>query len=216
LKKPFSAWKEGAPYYLPLIAIGGTIVVVSFHTIFVWPGAVVLFFGLFALTFFRDFPRNADAKPGDMVSPADGTIVEIQEMESTPYYDGPCKRVSIFLSVFNAHINRSPFDATVIAIQYKPGLFKDARRPDTSQINESNAIRLSTSHGPLTLRQISGAVARRIVCRASVGDTLTRGEKFGMIKFGSRTELYLPKTAEICVTLQEKVYAGQTIIGRFT
>ena len=214
MKKPFSAWKVGAPYYVPVILIGVVLMAAFWSSALVWLGVVVLGLGLFMLSFFRDFPRSADAKPNDLVSPADGTIVAIEEIESTPHYDGRCKRISIFLSVFNAHVNRSPISGTVTAIVYKEGQFKNAMRADTSQINEANAVKMDTAHGPVTVRQISGAIARRIVCPIQVGDTLAQGEKFGMIKFGSRTELYVVPSAEVYVKIGQKVFAGSTILGR--
>lgn len=215
MKKPFSAWKEGAPHYVPPLILGVCLIAAFWESPAVWLGVLVLALGLFALSFFRDFPRTANAGPNDLVSPADGTIVGMEDIEATPHYDGPCKRVSIFLSVFNAHVNRSPFDGDVTAIEYKQGQFKNAMRADTSELNEANTVRMRTDFGPVSVRQISGAIARRIVCRTEVGERLARGEKFGMIKFGSRTELYLPKSTEICVTLNQKVYAGKTIIARF-
>ena len=172
-------------------------------------------FTFFTIYFFRDPIRRIPGEPQSVVSPADGTIVAIEEFETSPHYDCPCKRISIFLSIFNVHVNRSPYEGTVESITYKPGQFLDARKSDTSELNEANTLRMTTAKGPMTVRQISGLVARRIICKVEVGETLAKGEKFGMIKFGSRTELYLPVDAQICVTLNDKVQGGATIVARF-
>lgn len=178
-------------------------------------GLAITLLGVGMMLFFRDFPREITAAPNELVSPADGTVVAIEELETSSHYDGPSRRISIFMSVFNAHVNRAPFECTVREVLYAPGSYKNAMRPDSSKINESNALWLDSPRGPLTVRQISGAVARHIVCAAEPGMRLEKGEKFGMIRFGSRVELYLPPGTEICVTLNEKVYAGASIVARF-
>jgi phosphatidylserine decarboxylase len=168
-----------------------------------------------ALLFFRDFPRQGAAGPDELLSPADGTVVAIETLEEIPHYDGAAVRISIFMSVFNVHVNRAPFDGVVREVRYAPGAYKDARDPEASRVNESSALWLETERGPVTVRQISGAVARRIVCRARPGMGLKRGEKFGMIKFGSRVELYLPPGSQACVPVGAKTKAGLTILARF-
>ena len=167
---------------------------------------------LFTFNFFRDPPRRIPTEPGLMVSPADGVVVEIADMNEPEFLNVPCTRVAIFLNVFNVHINRSPCDGVVQATKYKPGKFLDVRHPDCSTLNESNTIHL----GGVVVKQIAGLIARRIVCEAKPQDKLARGEKFGMIKFGSRTELYIPKdqVAEIRVKLKDKVKGGKTVIAR--
>ena len=212
MNKPFSGWKEGFPFYAPVLAAA---VLLGFFPVIGWFAPVVALLGVCMALFFRDFPRTISAADHEVVSPADGTVVAIEDLDESPHYDGPTRRVSIFLSVFNAHLNRAPYPGTVTAVKYAPGLFKDARLPETSQVNESNAVWMDTPRGPMTIRQISGAVARRIVCPVGVGTTLAKGEKFGMIRFGSRTELYLPAGTEVTVTLNQSVYAGTTIMARF-
>jgi len=167
---------------------------------------------LFTLNFFRDPPRRVPSDPGLMVAPADGEIVEIKDMDEPEFLKVPCTRVSIFLNVFNVHINRSPCEGEVKGLRYKPGKFLDVRHPDCSTLNESNTIHL----GDVVVKQIAGLIARRIVCEAKPQDKLARGEKFGMIKFGSRTELYIPKAQvqEIRVKLKDKVKGGETVIAR--
>jgi len=172
--------------------------------------------GLFALFFFRDPSRRVTAGVDEVVAPADGTVVAVEDLNETPYYAGPCRRVAIFLSLFSVHVNRAPTDGTVREVTYKQGRFKAAMKSETSDCNESNTIRLDCPQGPVTVRQIAGVVARRIVCRCAPGDALAKGEKFGMIKFGSRTELYLPPDTEVCVKAKDKARAGTTILARFS
>lgn len=207
----FSGWQCGLPYYGPVLGAG--VLLSAFAP--AWIGAPVLVLGVAMMLFFRDFPRAVSAGASEVVSPADGTITHIEDFESDPHYDGPCRRVSIFLSVFSAHINRAPFEGTVREVRYAPGKFLDARDPNCSKVNESNAVWLDTPRGPMTVRQISGAVARRIVCPVQPGNSLEKGQKFGMIRFGSRTELYLPPGTEVTVKIGEYVYAGLTVMARF-
>lgn len=211
MNKPFSGWKEGLPFYGPVLAVA-LVLWAAAGAAWALPVAVL---GTAMALFFRDFPRAITASELEVVSPADGAVVAIEDLEESPHYGGPTRRVSIFLSVFDAHLNRAPYPGTVTAVKYAPGLFKDARKPETSQVNESNAVWMDTDRGPMTVRQISGAVARRIVCPVGAGAVLAKGEKFGMIRFGSRTELYLPPDTEVAVTLNQKVYAGTTIMARF-
>lgn len=212
MNKPFSGWKEGLPFYGPVLVAA---VILGYIPVIGWFAAPVGLLGLAMALFFRDFPRTITAASHEVVSPADGTVVAIEDLDESPHYHGPTRRVSIFLSVFNAHLNRAPYPGTVTAVKYAPGLFKDARLPETSKVNESNAVWMDTDKGPITVRQISGAVARRIVCPVAEGTVLGKGEKFGMIRFGSRTELYLPAGTEVTVALNQSVYAGTTVMARF-
>jgi len=211
----FSAWKEGLLLYLPWCISGLTLLVWGKFTVLSLVGFVFLLIGLSVLLFFRDPSRHALAGELDILAPADGKVVGIETLEATPHYDGPCIRISIFLSLLDVHVNRAPFAGTVLKIIYKPGNFLDARRKETSELNESLTLVLETTHGMLAVRQIAGAIARRIVCRAAPCDFLNRGEKYGMIRFGSRTELYLPCDVEIVVKEDEKVRAGETVVARF-
>lgn len=213
----FSAWKAGMTYYVPLFVLGASCLVFATRGYrWAWAGVAVFFVcALFALFFFRDPPRMIAAQPSEVVSPADGTVVAIEDLKETPHYRGPCRRISIFLSVFSVHVNRAPFDGVVKDIRYKSGQFLNAMKPETTDCNEANAVWIETDRGPMTVRQISGVIARRIVCAASVGERLSKGQKFGMIKFGSRTELYLPPGTEVCVNVKDKVAAGTSIVARF-
>lgn len=210
-----SGWREGARFYAPPIVAGLLLFIPLWGTAYWWIAAAVVLIGCLILLFFRDPNRAIRAADNEIVSPADGRVFEIEVLESTSYYDGPCKRVCVFLSILNVHINRTPFDGTVRRVQYEPGAFMNALRAESSVKNESNTIWLETPLGPMTVRQITGAIARRIICRVGEGDRLETGERFGMIRFGSRTEVYLPCEADLCVTIGAKVKGGVTVVARF-
>jgi phosphatidylserine decarboxylase len=172
------------------------------------------------LSFFRDPKRTVHAEPSLLLSPADGVITDIETVEENEFISGMALRIGIFLSVFDVHINRYPCDGLVEKITYRKGRFLDARNSTAGKVNESNDIWLVRTQMPkdrLIVRQISGAIARRIVCRTGAGQKLAGGQKFGMIKFGSRTELYLPdrNNAKILVKKGEKVKAGLTALIRY-
>ena len=214
MKRAFSAWTIGTRYYIPLLALGLAGWLYSIRTGHSYLGALALIPGLFVLYFFRDPPRRITDDPSEIVSPADGLVVEVAELKTTPHYEGPCKRISVFLNIFDVHINRAPDGCTITRMDYRKGTYKNAMTPESSEVNESNTLWLDTPHGPMTLRQIAGLVARRIVCVPEVGERLTKGEKFGMIQFGSRTELYLPPSAEVLVAAKDRVRAGASVVAR--
>jgi len=175
---------------------------------------------IWLFAFFRDPERTTPpAQQHVMVSPADGKVSDITEIEHDPLLGGPAVRVGIFLSVFNVHINRSPCDGRVSAVAYKKGKFINAmRHGQASDENESNTIVLVEPHSErpvAVVKQIVGLIARRIVCTVEVGDTLRRGERIGMIKFGSRTELTIPKwlRPEIRVRIGQAVKGAATVIA---
>ena len=202
--------KELVLFSLLWIGLGGALWFVHPAARYALPVPAALL--LLTMSFFRDPPRRVPTEPNLLVSPADGTVVEISEVDENEFLKAPCHKIGIFLSIFNVHINRSPCDGTVRARRYKPGRFLDARHPDCGALNESNTLQV----GDVVVKQIAGLIARRIVCQAGTHDVLTRGQKFGMIKFGSRTELYIPKdhVAELKVRLRDKVKGGETIIAR--
>ncbi len=172
---------------------------------------------LWTLWFFRDPERRIPAEPGLLVSPADGTVTEVSRVPRTDFFDEPATRIGIFLSVFNVHVNRAPCDGVVKTTRYTPGKFLDARHPDSGAQNESNAILLDRGpDGPILVRQVAGAIARRIVCAIKPEDKVERGQRIGMIKFGSRTELYVPERvlSEVAVKIGDTVKGGETILAR--
>lgn len=187
----------------------------------VWLPELVLFIVLaWALSFFRDPYRVIPVDPKVMLSPADGTITDIEIVENDPSFPHKAMRIGIFLSIFNVHINRAPCAARVGEIKYKPGQFKNAMSPTSGRVNESNDVRMTRLDEPkdeIMVRQISGAIARRIVCEPKTGDTLAQGQQFGMLKFGSRTELYVSirDNLKCQVQLGDKVQAGLTVLVKY-
>lgn len=170
--------------------------------------------------FFRNPKRVVPEGPGTVVSPADGKIDLIEEIEHDDVIDGPAIKIAIFLSVFNVHINRVPVACTVFASRYRQGKFLSALKPESAWENERLELWLEsteTPHRVMRVRQITGQLARRIVCWAKTGETFSRGTQFGMIKLGSRTELIIPreKGLEVLVELGDKVQAGSTVFARY-
>ncbi len=185
-----------------------------------WPLVVVpLVFWIWLVAFFRDPRRVREYAPGDLCSPADGTITEITELDSYESLDGPVVRIGMFLSLFNVHVNRAPCAGRVRSANHKPGRFLDARHPDCGKLNESNTLIIDPDApmpGPIAVRQVAGLVARRIICHAKPGDHMTIGYRFGLIKFGSRTELIIPRDegTEVLCAIGDKVRGGLTILAR--
>ena len=169
--------------------------------------------------FFRDPVRFIPSSPDAIVSPADGTIAEVTEVDHYDFFDGPAVRIGIFLSIFNVHVNRAPRQARVVEMHYKPGEFLNAMNPESALRNEFIWIGLEETDEPrrkLAVRAISGLIARRIVCVLKPGQEVQRGEKFGMIKLGSRTELILPRdSVQVQIEVGQKVQAGSTILARY-
>jgi len=183
---------------------------------FVSPWLSMLFFLLIFCTvaFFRDPDRASSTDPSLIVAAADGTVSEIVEMDENEVLKAKTRRVGIFLSIFDVHTNRAPIDGRIIYRQHREGLCLDARRADCSEKNESMTWAFENPRATIVVRQLTGAIARRIVAWAEIGDELKKGERFGMIRFGSRTELYLPFNAELFVKTGDHVLGGSTIIAR--
>jgi len=176
--------------------------------------------GIEVVWFFRNPRRLIPSEPGLVVSPADGKVVLIEEIEHDPDIGGPAVLIGIFLSIFNVHINRTPVAARVIGLRYQPGKYLNALRPESARENEQVAIIVEENAAPhrvMVMRQITGAIARRIVCWLKPGDELERGEQIGMIKLGSRTELVLPREAalEIVTKVGDHVQAGSSVLARY-
>src|SRR5947207_7291037 len=169
---------------------------------------------LCTVAFFRDPEREVPSDPILVVAPADGTVMDIVEVPETQVLKNKTLRVGIFLSIFDVHTNRAPIDGRVVYRERRPGLFLDARRTDCSEKNESMTWAFESARVTIVARQITGAIARRIVPWANVGDELKKGDRFGMIRFGSRTEVYLPPAAIVVVKAGEHVVGGSTIIAR--
>ena len=168
---------------------------------------------LFILQFFRDPPREIPQDADVVLSPADGRIVAVERIHD-PYVQREAIKISVFMNVFNVHSNRSPVDGTVQQIWYFPGKFVNADLDKASTENERNAVWLKTSKGTdITSVQVAGLIARRILCYIKTGDVLTRGQRYGFIRFGSRVDVYLPLNASVKVSIGDKVSATTTILA---
>lgn len=175
-----------------------------------------LFVTGFICWFFRDPDRVVPNGEGIVVSPADGKVIKVEPVAQTPYYDGACVRISVFMSVFNVHVNRTPHEGTIRQVTYHPGKFFSANLDKASTDNEHNALLLESPAGMrVGFVQIAGLVARRIICSVQPGDELRRGQRFGMICFGSRLDIYLSPETEILVTVGDRVRAGSSILGKW-
>ena len=205
---PVRMVKEGYFFGLPLLALGG----VGFLLHWYLPADVLVFLALFVFSFFRDPDRVIPAEPGAVVSPADGRVVVVTEEESA---GRPGQRVSIFLAIWNVHVNRAPASGTIAKMNYRPGKFLAAMRERASFENEQNVFTLSTESGEMVFKQIAGLIARRVVSWKKVGEQVMRGERIGLVRFGSRVDVWLPKGAEILVKVGENVKGGASVIARW-
>jgi phosphatidylserine decarboxylase len=179
-----------------------------------WLALIFLVLILYTFYFFRDPEREAPADPKAVIAAADGTIADITEVEETDLLKTKTLRVGIFLSIFDVHINRAPVDGKIIYRQHREGVCFDARSPECSEKNEALTWGFENPQGTFVVRQLTGAIARRIVAWSDVGDELQKGDRFGMIRFGSRTEVYLPLAADVLVNVGDHVAGGSTIIAR--
>jgi phosphatidylserine decarboxylase len=200
----------------PLIFLAAGLAILSFALGLVVIG-VILSVGAAAIAgFFRDPQRTVPSGEGLVVSPADGRVVSIAEVRDDPLFADALNRISIFLSPLDVHINRAPVAGRVDEIRYQAGKFLAAYKDDASRVNEQNALRIvDERERNWGVVQIAGVLARRIVCRVKRGEALARGQRFGLIMFGSRTDLYLPKGCRVEVIEGQRVKGGETVIGRF-
>ena len=194
---------------LILAAIGVAVWFVS-----AWLSLIFLALSLFTIAFFRDPNRPVPPGPNLIVAPADGRVRDIVELDEKEILKTKTRRVGIFLSIFDVHTNRAPIDGRIVYRQHHAGLCLDARDPNCSEKNEAMTWAFENPRGAIVVRQLTGAIARRIVAWANVGDELKKGQRFGMIRFGSRTELYLPLDAEVLVKTGDHVSGGSTVIAR--
>src|SRR5215472_3482885 len=200
--------KEGYFFGLPLLVLGG----VAFLLHWYLPATVLVFLALFVFSFFREPDRVIPAEPGAIVSPADGRVVVVTEEENA---GRPGQRVSIFLAIWNVHVNRAPASGTIAKMDYRPGKFFAAMRERASLENEQNVFTLSTESGEMLFKQIAGLIARRVVSWKKQGEQVVRGERIGLVRFGSRVDVWLPKEAEILVKVGENVKGGASVIGKW-
>jgi len=210
-----SVLKEGYPFILPPLAVGLALVIFSRLTVnlpfaaacvLAGLGIILLIFALFCVFFFRDPKIDITRGEGIILSPCNGTVLELEE-------EGEVKIIRVFLSVFNVHLQRSPVDGTVMSVTHRDGKFFAAWDPRAQAQNEQNIITIQNDDGVYVVRQIAGFLARRCVSWVKSGDILKAGDKIGMIKFSSQVDLHLPKSAVISVKPGDKVKAGITVVG---
>lgn len=172
----------------------------------------VWIFFVFCVQFFRDPPREIPQGENLVISPADGRIVAIEPVRD-PWLERDALKVSVFMNVFNVHSNRSPVDGEIKGVWYHPGKFVNADLAKASTENERNALHIRTGNHDVTCVQVAGLIARRILCYVKAGDALSRGQRYGFIRFGSRVDVYLPTDSRVKVTIGEKVSATTTILA---
>jgi phosphatidylserine decarboxylase len=200
--------KEGYYFGLPPLVLG----IAAFFAQWIIAAIVLVLLAAFIFYFFRDPERAIPSDPSAVVSPADGRVVVITDEENA---GRPGKRISIFLAIWNVHVNRSPEAGTITQMDYRPGKFLVAMLASASVENEQNVISLSTAAGQLVFKQIAGLIARRVVCWKKPGETVLRGERIGLVRFGSRVDLWVPRDVEILVALGENVQGGSSVLARW-
>jgi len=206
----FQTLYEGRWIFAVVIALG----IIGGALGWLWLDIISVLLLLFCINFFRDPDRPIPAGDEVVVAAADGVVADIVEIEEDEVLKTRCRRVGIFLSVFDVHVNKAPMAGKVTYLQHHPGLYLDARNPECSVKNEALTWAIEGAKATLVIRQITGAIARRIVPWSKVGDTVEKGFRFGMIRFGSRTEIYLPMTATVEVKVGDRVSGAQSIIAR--
>src|SRR5580765_9103445 len=201
--------KEGYYFGLPLLVLGG----VAYLAEWAAAAVVLICLAIFVFSFFRDPERVIPKEAGAVVSPADGRVLVVKDEEDA---GRPGKRISIFLAIWNVHVNRAPADGVITSLEYKPGKFLAAMREQASLENEQNVFTLSTDAGEMVFKQIAGLIARRVVSWKKAGERVARGERIGLVRFGSRADVWVPKDAEILVKLGQNVKGGSSVLARWT
>jgi phosphatidylserine decarboxylase len=206
--------KEGYKFASAPIVLGIAALFLGWHVLALQIAAFVLLaLGTFILYFFRDPERVIPSDASTIVSPADGRVLEVIDEK----FDGRAgKRITIFLAVWNVHVNRTPLAGKIARIEYRPGKFQMAMRKTASAENEQNVIYLDTAHGQIVFKQIAGMIARRVVLWKKSGDQVERGERIGIVRFGSRMDVWLPLEATILVKPGDHVAGGSSILARWT
>jgi phosphatidylserine decarboxylase len=205
---PVSMVKEGYYFGVPPLAVGGVSYLLHWYA----AAAVLVFLAFFIFSFFRDPERVVPSEPGAVVSPGDGRVVVVTDEENA---GRPGKRVSIFLAVWNVHVNRAPATGTITNLEYRPGKFLAAMRERASLENEQNVFTLSTEAGEMVFKQIAGLIARRVVSWKKAGENVARGERIGLVRFGSRVDIWVPNEAEILVKVGDNVKGGSSVLARW-
>jgi phosphatidylserine decarboxylase len=215
--------KYGIDNIIIMLAAGFVLISLSAFFVRGWLSILLFIFGIsfvfFTFIFFRDPDRNIPPEATEfdyiVLAPADGKIVEISDDYEKYYIKNDCLRISIFLSPLDVHVNRSPVSGLIEFYKYIKGDYLVAYHPKSSELNEQSIIGVKTIYGKVVFKQIVGILARRLVCELKVGDSIKAGERFGMMKFGSRMDIFLDKNSEIFIKIGDRVTAGESIIARF-
>ncbi|MDK9700686.1 MAG: phosphatidylserine decarboxylase family protein [bacterium] len=209
--------KDGLPVLIPVLVVTALSLWLAFCKCGGWWYFAVpmVLFTLFSLWFFRDPERKIPVGEDTIVSPGDGKVLELVPVEHDEFIGGPAQRLSIFLSVFNVHVNRNCISGVVRDVKRFPGKFRVAYDHRATEENNRLRVDLESPKGKLRCVQVTGAIARRIVCHLSVGDSVTKGERYGMIRFGSRMDIILPATAKVVVKKDDSVHGGSTVIAHW-
>jgi phosphatidylserine decarboxylase len=200
--------KEGYYFGLPLLLLGAA----AYFAHWIIVAIVLVCLALFVFSFFRDPERAIPSEPGAIVSPGDGRVVVVTDED---YAGLPGKRISIFLAVWNVHVNRAPAAGVITKLEYRPGKFLAAMRERASMENEQNVFTLSTDAGEMVFKQIAGLIARRVVSWKNPGERVARGERIGLVRFGSRVDVWVPRDAEIFVRVGENVKGGSSVLAHW-
>jgi phosphatidylserine decarboxylase len=200
---------EGWPFILPLAIVTALLFSIGWKN----TAVVSLLLTLFVLYFFRDPERTVPQDAGAVVSPADGKVIVVKDIFEPTYLKQEVKQISIFLSVFNVHVNRFPISGTVETVKYNPGKFHVASVDKASLDNEQTAMVISDGKHKVLVKQIAGLIARRILCYAVPGDAIRTGERYGLIRFGSRVDIFLPRDADLKVKVGDRVTGARDILA---
>jgi len=200
--------KEAYKFSVPPLVLGVAALIPGWK----WSGGILIFLGLFVLYFFRDPERKIPSDPANVVSPADGHVVEIID---EPLDGVTGHRISIFLSIWDVHVQRAPVAGQIKRVAYRPGKFYAALRSSASTENEQNVIYIDSPQGTVVFKQIAGAIARRVLCWKTEGEPISLGERVGMIRFGSRVDIWLPLSAQVGVRRGQMVKGGESILAKW-
>lgn len=202
---------------VPFIGVAAFVTAVFALLSMAFPAVLGIVVTLFIGYFFRDPDRVIPESDSGVVSPADGKVIKVETVQDSRFYQGASKKISIFMSIFNVHVNRIPFSGTVTQVSYYPGKFFSANLDKASSDNEHNAVFLETEGGhAICFVQIAGLVARRIICHVQANDGVKRGQRFGLICFGSRLDVYLPPDFNATVKVGDRVSAGTSVLGELS
>jgi len=204
--------RDGWEFILPVAGVSVLLFLVGWRGVAAATGVLALLI----VYFFRDPERKPPRIAGGIVSAADGRVTDIEEVESAAFPGGRARRISVFLSLFSVHVNRSPVAGRVESVEYRPGRFHNALHEESARENERNRIALRNGNLNIIVEQIAGVIARRVICSCQAGDTVAQGERIGLIRFGSRTDTFLPLEAEVRVKKGMKVRGGETVLAIFS